>query len=127
MELDAHAACICRTLMLIVTLDGTVTETHTCTRQPYNAMTEEYYFVCGNTIKRMTTGNGKTVSGENPRKLYYEKNADLIIVFRGKFALDQIEDFLCKNAKRRSPVSAEDEIEAMINRVEAFLAKDTHS
>ncbi len=125
MEIEGNSGCMCSVLMLIVNPGGVVTETHTCTRKPYKKNTEEYYFVYGQNIERMTTGNGKTISGEPAGMPFYEKNADLIIVFRGKFTLAQIEDFLCKNVTRRSPLNQEGMILAMLERVKASLATET--
>ena len=125
MEIEGNSGCMCSVLMLIVNPGGVVTETHTCTRKPYQKHTGEYYFVYGQNIERMTTGNGKTISGEPAGMPFYEKNADLIIVFRGKFTLAQIEDFLCKNVTRRSPLNQEGMILAMLERVKASLATET--
>lgn len=112
MEIEGNSGCMCSVLMLIVNPGGVVTETHTCTRKPYKKNTEEYYFVYGQNIERMTTGNGKTISGEPAGMPFYEKNADLIIVFRGKFTLAQIEN-------------QEGMILAMLERVKASLATET--
>jgi hypothetical protein len=125
MELEGKSGCMCSVLMLIVNPGGVVTETHTCSRRPYEEKTEEYYFVYGQNIEKMTTGNGKTISGEPAGMPFYEKDAELVIVFRGEFTLAQIEDFLCKNVTRRSPLSQEDMISAMLERVKASLATGT--